>query len=118
MSDDIPRSANLLRDMIISTPELFAPDLKPEDREERLNKLAEMATEKLPPPAYLVDKMVYRIVVVSLGIVAVIAVVGAFFLGSLQVFGEPVQVPDLMTALGSGAIGALAGMLAPSPVSR
>lgn len=115
---EIPRSANLLKDMIISTPELFDPKLKPEEREERLAKMADAATKKLPPPAYIVDEVVYRIVVISLGLVAVIAVFGALFLGTLQIFGEVVEVPDLMTALGAGAIGALAGMLAPSPVNR
>lgn len=115
---EIPRSANVFLDMVLKTPELFSPDMKQDDREKRLKELAEIATEKLPPPAYLVDKTVYRIVVISLGLVAVIAVFGALFLGTLQIFGEEVLVPDLMTALGAGAIGALAGMLAPSPVSK
>lgn len=115
---EIPRSANVLLEMLLNMPELFSPEMNTEERDKRLKELAEIATDKLPPPAYLVDKTVYRIVVVSLGLVAVIAIFGALFLGTLQIFGEQVVVPDLMTALGSAAIGALAGMLAPSPVSK
>ena len=56
------------------------------------------------------DRWIYRIVVTALGLVAVIAV-----LGLIIVALEEVAIPDAVLALGSAAVGALAGLLAPSP---
>jgi hypothetical protein len=59
------------------------------------------------------DRAIYRIVVASLGAAVVLAMVGAVV---LTFVGK--SVPDVLTALGSAAVGALAGLLAPSPVNR
>lgn len=69
----------------------------------------------LPTPAFVSNARIYVIVVASLGLVAVSAMIGAILLA----YGAtvPVQIPDTITALGSAAIGALAGLLAPSPRS-
>jgi hypothetical protein len=58
------------------------------------------------------DTLIYRIVVSALGLTVLIALVGAIVLVSLNK-----QIPDVLTALGSAALGALGGLLAPSPAS-
>ena len=57
-------------------------------------------------PAFLRDRWFYRVVGVSLAVIAVIALVGAI---ALAASGK--AVPDSEIALGSTAIGALAGVL-------
>ena len=59
------------------------------------------------------DVWIYRMVVGALGLVALISIIGAIVLVSL---GK--TSPDLLTAMGSAAVGALAGLLAPSPVKK
>jgi uncharacterized membrane protein len=61
------------------------------------------------------NTLIYQIVVSSLGLVVVIITLG--IVGRVT-FGTPVKdadIPNILTALGSAAIGALAGLLAPSP---
>lgn len=111
--DEIPRSANLLKQMIIQTPELFDSSMTPDIREQRIKDMADLAIKELPPPAYLIDKWVYRLVVIFLGFVS-----GAAIIGSIILSTGSNNIPDVLTALGAAAIGALAGMLAPSPVNR
>jgi hypothetical protein len=52
-------------------------------------------------------------VVGALGLVVLLAILGAIL---LAVNGK--TIPEVLTALGSAAGGALAGLLAPSPVNR
>lgn len=54
------------------------------------------------------DVVLYRITVGVLGIVGLVAAFGALWLGLV---GQ--EIPELLVALGSAAIGALAGLLAP-----
>jgi hypothetical protein len=68
--------------------------------------LAGLDAEPIP------DTWVYKIVVMSLGIVVLVCAVGAIYLAALTPARE---IPDLLIALGSAAVGALAGLLAPSP---
>jgi hypothetical protein len=56
------------------------------------------------------DVWIYRIVVGALSLVAVVAIVGAIV---VAVSTDDTQVPDAVVALGSAAVGALAGLLAP-----
>lgn len=56
------------------------------------------------------DRWTYRMVVMTLALTIMGCIAGAIW---LQVCGKP--TPELLTALGTGAIGALAGILAPSP---
>ncbi len=56
------------------------------------------------------DVWIYRIVVIALGLTVVLAVIGGILLTSMTK-----DVPELLVALGSAAVGALAGLLAPSP---
>ncbi|MCB0165717.1 MAG: hypothetical protein KDI79_15910 [Anaerolineae bacterium] len=57
------------------------------------------------------DVWVYRIVVITLGLAVLISIVGALF---LALFGTG-QSSEAMVAIGSAAVGAMAGLLAPSP---
>ncbi|MEO1429092.1 MAG: hypothetical protein AAFV71_08530 [Cyanobacteria bacterium J06633_8] len=56
------------------------------------------------------DVWIYRIVVSALSFTLVFCVVGAIW---LEVNEK--EAPELLTGLGTGALGALAGLLAPSP---
>ena len=58
-------------------------------------------------PAYLGDRYFYRVVVWSLAGVALVALVGAI---ALVAYGK--NVPEFVVAIGSPAVGALAGVVA------
>jgi hypothetical protein len=61
------------------------------------------------------DVWIYRAVVVILGICVISTVLGGMFL-VIYGKGEPkMALPDGIVAIGSAAVGALAGLLAPSP---
>lgn len=110
---EIPRSAEYLVDLVVNVPGLLKQ--VSEHPEETLRELAAQTTKRLPPPPTVTDVWIYRVVVCSLGIVVIIAVIGAIYLSSGTAGKAP---PDVLTALGSAAIGALAGLLAPSPVGK
>lgn len=59
------------------------------------------------------DIWLYRIVVVVLGLTVMASIVGAIM---LAMSGQ--STPEVIVALGSAAIGGLAGLLAPSPFKR
>jgi hypothetical protein len=60
------------------------------------------------------DVWIYRMVVGLLGVVLIIATLG----GLIIAMAGKGPVPDVVVAMGSGAVGALAGLLAPSPAGR
>ncbi len=57
------------------------------------------------------DVWVYRIVVGTLGLAVLIALIGAIVLAK-----NGTDTPTILTAIGSAAVGALSGLLAPSPM--
>jgi hypothetical protein len=59
------------------------------------------------------DVFLYRMVVAVLGVTVVASVIGAIL---LAMTGQ--STPEVLIALGSAAIGGLAGLLAPSPLNR
>lgn len=59
------------------------------------------------------DAWVYRIVAAALGLAVLASLGGAIILATN---GRP--TPELLVALGSAAVGGLAGLLAPSPLNR
>jgi hypothetical protein len=75
---------------------------------EAIEKL--MAEAKKDAPAYTGDTWFYRIVVIGLAAVAVIAAVGYIVLKG--------PIPEALVALGSAAVGAMAGLFAPSPSNK
>jgi hypothetical protein len=59
------------------------------------------------------DLWIYRVVVGVLGVTVVVTVFGGIF---LALKADPnIKLPDAIVAIGSAAVGALAGLLAPSP---
>lgn len=56
-------------------------------------------------PAYYHDKFIYRYVVQALGLALLIAIVGSIWLAL-----SDKTIPDLLVAISSGTIGALAGL--------
>lgn len=59
------------------------------------------------------DIWLYRLVVMVLGLTVVASITGAIV---LALSGQ--STPEVLVALGSAAIGGLAGLLAPSPFNR
>ena len=59
------------------------------------------------------DVWVFRLVVVSLGLCMLASLIGAIILA-----GQDKDTPEILVALGSAAVGGLAGLLAPSPLNR
>ncbi len=68
------------------------------------------ALSRLAAPAFQSDKWVYRMVVLSLGL-TMLSVVGTSF----ALFLRGHRIPDVLVAIGTAAVGAIAGLLAPSP---
>ncbi len=66
-------------------------------------------------PAYLGDRWIYRTVVAVLGLVVLATVGGGIYLAVPSSGSEAVSIPDAIVAIGSAALGALAGLLAPAP---
>lgn len=62
-------------------------------------------------PAYKSDIWIYRLVVIALAIVVLTAAAG-----SIVLVWNGRTTPESLVALGSASIGALAGLLAPSPI--
>lgn len=70
-------------------------------------KLASEISKRIP---FQDDRFIYRAVVVTLGAVVLFSTVIYAYLAFHQVI-----IPDALVALASAAIGAIAGLLAPSP---
>jgi len=93
-----------------SVQELAVKVAENPDLVELIKKDPVKALQNLATPLQT-DVLLYRIVVSSLGAAMLIALIGAIV---LVAFGK--ETPDVLVAIGSAAIGALAGLLAPSPV--
>ncbi len=63
------------------------------------------------------DVWIYRIVVFALSFTILSIIIGVILLKSNGQLPDDKSVPTILTAIGSAAIGALAGLLAPSPRS-
>jgi hypothetical protein len=72
-------------------------------------KSAEKAITRLT--ALQTDRWIYRIVVLALGFGVLSAMIGLIVLSLKRV----TTMPDGLVAIGSAAVGALAGLLAPAP---
>ena len=107
------RSAAVLAEILTNSQKLR--ELAAQDPEVMV-AISNGLTKYLPTPAFVNDANIYLVVVISLGVVAISAILGVICL-AYGVAGT-VQIPETVTALGSAAIGALAGLLTPSPGSR
>jgi hypothetical protein len=111
-----PRSADWVVDTILHNPSVLEAVKK--DPETTLRALAKDATKNLPPPPLVREAGIYYIVVSALGLVALAAIIGAIWITLLLADGASIPIPETVTALGAAAIGALAGLLAPSPTGK
>src|SRR5688572_21183756 len=84
------------------------PSLSADEKIKLVNNLQSLSTP------LQTDVMIYRMVVGCLGLTVLITVIGGFILTSKS----GASIPEGLIALGSAAVGALAGLLAPSPVPR
>ena len=77
--------------------------------EQKVNLL--VALQAVAPPLQ-VDKWIYRFVVGALGIALIITIIGGLV---INLTGQSEPIPDGLIAIGSACVGAMAGLLAPSP---
>lgn len=82
------------------------PDTQRTDLIERL--------ESIPRPLET-DPWIYRMVVLFLGLTVLATVLGGILLTYQGGTSQNFQIPQGVVAIGSAAVGALAGLLAPSP---
>lgn len=87
----------------------------PELQEEFKNNPVEAAKKIEQKSPLDTDVWIYRIVVFALGATLIAIIVGVLLLMGSDVIKDDKSVPTILTAIGSAAIGALAGLLAPSP---
>ena len=104
MSSTDLRSADLMVRSILSDQDKLAALAK--DPGGTLTGAAEEATQQIP--AFKTDPWVYRLVVSSLGAIALAVVIGG-------VWFTNAQLQSGLIALGAAAVGGLSGLLAPSP---
>ena len=103
------RSADMLVRSVLSDPQKKAALAT--DPDGVLNDAA--AEAKALVPAYINDKWVYRVVVGALSL-AILLVIAAY----VYLAATPKGPPEALVAIGSGALGALTGLLAPSPSQK
>jgi hypothetical protein len=114
--EEVPRSALILAEMIKNSPDLLNPTKQ--DAKQIIDKMAESVKEHFPTPVLVSKAGIYYLVVIFLGAVSTFAVIGAIILSAMTLDSTTFKIPDIITALGSAAIGALAGLLAPSPATK
>lgn len=107
------RSAEELVKRALVEPGLLAK-IQANPATELQNLAAQVVKEVPSAPPLQSDVWIYRMVVGALGLAALAAVGGTISL-SIQKISP---TPETLTALGSAAVGALAGLLAPSPTGR
>jgi hypothetical protein len=71
--------------------------------------------QRLAKPPADANRWIYGIAVVALGLTMLFVVSGVFILKALD---NKTAIPDALVAIGSAAVGALAGLLAPTPGGR
>jgi hypothetical protein len=69
-----------------------------------------LETASLPSTPFATDPWLYRFAILTLGVLAMVALGGSVFLTAI---GH--DAPQVTVALGSAAVGALAGLLTPPP---
>jgi hypothetical protein len=84
----------------------------------KTNPLEAIGKFEITEPIYFSDIWVYRIVVGVLGLVILSIIVGVILIMIQKPTDIDKLVPTMLTATCSAAIGALTGLLAPSPRSK
>lgn len=90
------------------------PDLQQQFKDDPI-KAAQQIIQKNPLET---DPWIYRIIVLALGITILSIIIGVIILIGTDKITDDKGVPTILTAIGSAAIGALAGLLAPPPKSN
>lgn len=90
------------------------PELQQQFKDDPV-KAAEQIKQKSPLET---DPWIYRIIVLALGITILSIIIGVIVLIGAGKISDDKGVPTILTAIGSAAIGALAGLLAPPPKSN
>ena len=85
--------------------QIDAMDSLPDGDKQKIKRLAQEL-----PEALQTDVWVYRMVVFFLGSAVLSTIIGGLYIATTAA-----ALPDGLVALGSAAVGALAGLLAPSP---
>ena len=102
--------ANNMKETIQQMAQMITDDVSlPSDHKVKLLE----NLQRLSPPLQS-DRWIFRLVVAFLGITVLLTVIGGFYL-SIKTASS---IPEGLIALGSAAVGALAGLLAPSPMGR
>ena len=106
------RSVDILLDKVRGNASLVQ-DIKT-DPVATLQSLAERIKRDNPPITAAEDKLTFRIAVVVLGIVilGVLGLIGTSYLLNAP-GGTELKIPEILIAMGSTALGALAGLLSP-----
>lgn len=89
------------------------PALQEQIKADPVAVIASLATPPLQS-----DVWIYRMVVGALGLTVLIAIISAVVLAAMSSKEWAYTIPDALVALGSASVGALAGLLAPSPTSK
>jgi hypothetical protein len=92
----------------LATDPQFVAEFKA-NPQKALNEVEKTVRAEIP------DTWIYRIVVLALGITVVSIVIGVLIVMATGNYSGETSIPTILTAIGSAAIGALAGLLAPSP---
>ncbi len=96
---------NMLESMISQ-----AEEMPPQLKEQLMVKVKEAKTP------LETDKWIYRVVVGALGLAILTCLVFTFFISLKNTDPDvAIDMPGIFMAIGSAAVGALAGLLAPSP---
>ena len=94
-----------------SVRELVTMIKKDKSLEEEIRKDPVKAITKITESPLKTDEWIYRIVVSALGLAVLLAVSGGIYLAA----NEVTAIPEILIAIGSAAVGALAGLLTPTP---
>jgi len=96
---------------VTSIEELTTMIAKDKSLEEEIKKDPIKGIAKIAEHPLEMDKWIYRIVVLMLGFTVLLAAYGAIYLAGIA----KAEIPDILIAIGSAAVGALAGLLTPTP---
>jgi hypothetical protein len=94
--------------------ELFAKKLSSTNEPAIAQNIMEVLDTVDIQPAYVSDKWIYRIVVGSLAAIVLLVVCGIVVMLFIDNKTEP-KVPVILVSIASAALGAITGLLAPSP---
>ena len=108
---DATRSAAQMVKIFKDEPILIARLKTDADPIPILEEIAKKAEEQTAPWAG--DRLLYRIAVIVLGALTLIAAIG-----SIGLVATGHTTPEVLVALGSAGVGALVGLFAPSPAGR